>query len=357
MQTSNTDFFHDLICCPHCHGPLRLGVAGACEGCGTPCRLEGRIIDFLGSRAFRMSAKNDVALATWLLENRPRLASIVEEMRNSPAKDFRAYRAVIEALTTSSHVGPTEVIEMTSRCDFPQVYNDLNRIIAGTAPPSENVQFLLSESQIEAGSMVLDAGCSCGRHLWELVPKSPGLMVGVDINLFTLTLGAMAWDFQASPAQRRWCCASVLNLPFKDGSFTHAISFVTLDLVPACAALRELARVLNVGARLTLIVGAMGHWRRLWDRAPVCSVRRVRLLRELAGNKLLDYGVDWQQSAPWRHLSRQTHFTRKAITRLLNRAGLVLEKCEGLREYKNQPWALGLIARKPGSLGKPASTA
>jgi SAM-dependent methyltransferase len=235
---------------------------------------------------------------------------------------------------------------MVASVPFLQIANDLKRILEGTPAPSETVDFMLSAAHIGSDSRVLDVGCSCGRHLWELTPRSPRLLAGVDISLFSLAVGGCVWEVQGIPTRPRWCCASALQLPFKDGSFTHVNSFVTLSVVPIRAALRELARVLAPGGRITCTVEGTGFWQSNWDSTAPLSLQRVHLLRWLAGNKLLQFGLDWQRHAFSRRLAGCTQFTPKTICRIVQEAGFSVEKWEVLRAYKNQPRLLGVVARK-----------
>jgi SAM-dependent methyltransferase len=320
--------------------------ARACGRCAAPCRWEGPVLNFLGEKAFQLPAANDISVAVWLVEDRSHLAAVIDGVKSphGPAKEYPG-----EKLSANSSFSAADVAHMVASVPFLQIANDLQRILEGTPAPSETVDFMLSAAHIGPESRVLDVGCSCGRHLWELTPRSPRLLAGVDISLFSLAVGARVWEAQGILPRPRWCCASALQLPFKDESFTHVNSFVTLSVVPVRSALRELSRVLAPSGRITCTVEGTGFWQSNWDSAAALSLQRVHLLRWLVGNKLLQCGLDWQRYAFSRRLAGCTQFTPKTICRIVQKAGFVVEKWEVLRAYKTQPRLLGLVARKqPG---------
>ncbi|MEJ7636574.1 MAG: class I SAM-dependent methyltransferase [Singulisphaera sp.] len=132
------------------------------------------------------------------------------------------------------------------------------------------------------------AGSARTARSWTSAARAAGtcrvapvaaLMAGVDIDFFALTAGAKAWDLRGAWPSPAWICASALALPFRDASFSHLNSIGTVVLLPFRAALREFARVLRPGGRLTITVEGMGMWRRYWDIAPVLGWRRLNLLR------------------------------------------------------------------------------
>jgi SAM-dependent methyltransferase len=319
----------DLLRCPRCRGPVG---DGACGTCGAPCRAEGPVVNFLGDQAFLLPGHNDVSVAAWLLDNWKRWDELPSG--TAPAQLTGVAAADLERVIAGSTFG--------------QIRNDIRRIVEGAAAPSPTVEFMLERSQVGPDSVVLDVGCSAGRHLWELSPRTPRLLAGVDIQLFPLAVGAFAWQTRAVPRQPLWCCASALSLPFRDGVFTHVNSFVVLSVVPTRAALTELGRVLAPGGRLTVTLEGMGYWRRDWDALPALSRGRLNLLRRWAGERLLRCGLDWQGHRLLRRLCGHTQFTRPTIERVVRRAGLVIEECRVLGEYRNRPLLFGLILRKQG---------
>jgi SAM-dependent methyltransferase len=322
----------ELVRCPRCRGPV---AVGGCAGCGAPCRAEGPVVNFLGDQAFLLPAHNDAAVAAWLLENWQRWDALPPGAGPGQLADGGVTAADLERAAAGS--------------TFQQIRNDVRRVVAGTAAPSPTVEFMLAKSQVGPDSVVLDVGCSAGRHLWELAPRAPRFLAGVDIQLFPLAVGAFAWQARGEPRPPLWCCASALSLPFQDGAFSHVNSFVTLSVVPIRAALAELTRVLAPGGRLTVTLEGMGYWRRDWDALPRFSRGRLNLLRRWAGERLLRCGLNWQGHRLLRRLSGHTQFTRPTIERVVRRAGLAVEECQVLGEYKNRPLLFGLTLRKPGA--------
>src|SRR5262249_4052053 len=217
---------------------------------------EGRVFTSLGAQASRRPRGNEGGMAAWL----------VEHWRRGDALPAGAAPAGL-----AEAVAAGDLDRMITGSTFGQIRNDIRRVVTGTAAPSPTVEFMLARSQVGSESVVLDVGCSAGRHLWELRPRSPRLLAGVDIQLFPLAGGARAGPAAGATHQPLWCCASALALPFRDGTFTQVNSFVTLSYVPARAALAEVARVLAPGGRVTLTLEGMGYWRRAWEAAPLVS--------------------------------------------------------------------------------------
>ena len=306
-----------------------------------PLRLEGPVAVFLGERIFRLPSGNDRAVAALLAEVRPRLDRAYDRLRDGTAEGPGELMAMAEA----AGISPVEFSVLVSNGDFLQIYNDLRVIQTGEGPASETAQFLRTESRVGADSVVLDVGCSAGRYLWEHVGDSPRMLVGVDLNLFALTLGATAWESQGTVDVMHWVCADAMGLPFKDARFTNVQCFSTLNYLIVRSALAEFGRVLESGGRLVFTVEGEGYWRQNWDKA-WSARRRVNLLRELAGNSLMRLGLDWQRNGIARRLSRNTHYDPATIARIADRSGFDVERCAVLREYKGQPWIIGVSARK-----------
>lgn len=217
----------------------------------------------------------------------------------------------------------------------------LNRYIAADHT-AETRSFLNASAAIDESSRVLDVGCSTGRLLLSLAPRGPHRMVGVDIDLFALHLAAVG--AHAAGRAARWCCASALDLPFPDGAFTHALSFVTLNAVPVRAALAELERVLEDDGQLILTVEGHGYWLRQLRLGS--TARRLHLVvRELPCNIALPL-FDWQKLAPLQRVSMRVAISRRALTRMLEEAGFALERCEVLRREQGVAWLIGVAARK-----------
>jgi SAM-dependent methyltransferase len=333
-QVAGVNLLHELVCCPRCRGPLRIGGT-ACAACGAACGQEGSIINFLDAGAFMMPSQRDVPLVPWLVENRRRF----DAARGGPGPtDFGP---LADGVVTAQ-----EIHRLASGTTLQQILNDLKRILDGTAAPSPTVEFMLEQTTIGPDSMVLDVGCSAGRHLWEIAPRSPRLMAGADIQFFPLAVGARAWQAAQAPCQPSWCAANILSLPFKDGAFTHVHCFVTLSVVPIRAAMAELVRVLAPGGQLIVTVEGMGYWQRAWDQSSFFSRERIHLLRRWLGERLLRLGANWQQAPLLRKLAGHMQYTRPTLERIMNRAGLDIEAFRVLTEYNHLPLLFGLRLRK-----------
>jgi hypothetical protein len=130
-----------------------------------------------------------VATADWLLDHRELARAALEAVRDGRAGEVQ----VRDRLVDAGCVTPGPVAKLTTWGRV--ALNDLDRIDPRVPPAEqEQVEFLLTESGVGPGSRVLDVGCSSGRHLRELLPRDPDELVGVDVDLFSLVLGARTWD-------------------------------------------------------------------------------------------------------------------------------------------------------------------
>lgn len=336
-----------LLCCPHCHAAVRLGPEPSCGCCGAACAWDGPVLNFLGEKTYVLPDRRDAAVAGWLVRAGLQHPDLLAELRGR--ESGLEEPDSIGAQTLRGKDGPTaeEMKRLIAKTTFGQIVNDVERYLTGTAPPSATVEFLLKEANIQPGSRVLDVGCSCGRHLWETVSARPALLVGVDIQLFPLLVGALAWQLQRADDVPALCCADAVRLPFRDHAFTHVNSFVALSAVPLGDGLRELARVLAPGGRLTITMEGMGYWRRDWEACPRFAAGRLSLLRRWLGAKLFDVGLDWQRHKFMRRLCGHTQIAQGALCRFVERQGLVILQCRALQEYRGKPLLLGLTAEKP----------
>lgn len=107
----------------------------------------------------------------------------------------------------------------------------------------------------EPGERVLDVGCGCGLDALvaaHLVGPT-GRVVGVDLTPEMLDVARSAVPSHLSKVVT-FLEASILRLPFEDGSFDLALSNGVLNLVPdKDAAFREICRVLRTGATLAIV--------------------------------------------------------------------------------------------------------
>src|SRR4051812_43031557 len=94
----------------------------------------------------------------------------------------------------------------------------------------------------------------------------------------------------------------------------------------------------------------MGYWKRNWDESRRLSRERLNLLRRWTGERLLRWGLDWQENRFLRRLSGHNQFTRPTIERIMRRAGLEIEQCQVLTEFQGLPLLFGLTLRKQGVL-------
>ncbi len=97
-------------------------------------------------------------------------------------------------------------------------------------------------AEVEDGARVLDAGAGEGRYRRFFGRHR---YTGAD-----LAIGDPQWDYRDLD-----CFADLAALPFPDGAFTACLNIVTLEHVQDPeAVVREMARVLDRGGRLLLVV-------------------------------------------------------------------------------------------------------
>lgn len=113
-----------------------------------------------------------------------------------------------------------------------------------------------------AGLRILDAGCGTGGAMTSYLARY-GLVTGVDSAREALA-------FCRGRGAERLVCASVMQLPFRAGSFDLVTSFDVLyeqGVPDDLAALQEFARVLACGGRVLLRLPAYDWLRGRHDRA------------------------------------------------------------------------------------------
>jgi ubiquinone/menaquinone biosynthesis C-methylase UbiE len=121
-----------------------------------------------------------------------------------------------------------------------------------TGPPAQELIRLL---EIGSGSRVLDLGTGTGVAARLAAAAAPGaVVVGVDPSTAMLAQ-ALSMDGRA-----RYASALAIDLPFRDGTFSHLIANFVLSHVPRYeTALFDMMRVLAPGGRLGVTNWAMGE--------------------------------------------------------------------------------------------------
>jgi len=117
----------------------------------------------------------------------------------------------------------------------------------------DEAQQIIDAAQVKPTDTVLDIACGSGIYTRSLAEKAcQGVVVGLDISRPMLEHAARR-SHRQELAHIRWIRASALNLPFANQSFNIVNCCGALHLFPDVnLALREIARVLKPGGRLTL---------------------------------------------------------------------------------------------------------
>ena len=146
---------------------------------------------------------------------------------------------------------------------------------------------------IGESARVLDAGCGTGAILAMLAQSARP--VGVDLE-------SAAIRFCRVRQQKMAAAASIVALPFADGSFDAAISLDVLchrSIRDKRAPLREIARVLRPGGVLILNLPAY-QW--LYSSHDVAVHTDTRFTRRQAARLLVDCGYRVIESTYWNSL-------------------------------------------------------
>jgi SAM-dependent methyltransferase len=282
------------------------------------------VFDMSRGKAFRLSSGRDAEVAEWLIAH------------HDLVKENKGLGAVEGPLRAELH-------ELTKLGDFDQIVNDMDVRLGRQRMSSFASDFLLEASTLPPGGRALEVGCSCGRHLSELINREPELVIGVDLYFFALVIGARLTERTPEETSLRFVCADAHHLPFKSDSFDQISSFGTLNLLNIEQSVQEFRRILKPGGRLILTFEGLGMWSNYWDHAQSVR-RRLNLLRAWVGNRLFDAGLDWQKV--FRPLSHQTQLGAGRIESVLRSAGFNITTSRILREYQSKPWIIGVAASK-----------
>lgn len=176
---------------------------------------------------------------------------------------------------------------------------------------------------VRSGDRVADIGCGNGRLL-DVLPIGVNY-TGCDVSSRMIAIAEERQTVQLPTV--RFVIGDVLSLPFPAASFDHVFALAVLHHIPSVElrqqAMRELARVMRPGGRITLSVWNL--WHPLW-------IIRYHLWRLFFGMhpKGYDRGdclISWKRGVA-KNVQRYVHaFTAREIRALCRASGLsVLEQ-------------------------------
>lgn len=195
-------------------------------------------------------------------------------------------------------------------------YEAIATSFAETRERSYDVKPLTAD--VKSRDRVLDVGCGNGRLL-DVLPIGVQY-TGCDTSARMIEIARKRQTVQLPTT--RFTLGDVLSLPFEPASFDHVFALAVLHHIPSEAlrqqTVRELARVVKPGGRVTITVWNLWSW--YWTR-------RYKLWRLFFGihRKGYDRGDCF---IPWKHgveqpIMRYVHaWTHRALRTVLTHAGL-----------------------------------
>jgi SAM-dependent methyltransferase len=180
----------------------------------------------------------------------------------------------------------------------------------------------LARLRVDAGDLLLDAGCGEGRHCFGALARG-ARVVGVDLDLGSLrkAAGALRHVAKSQRSLGAMLQGDAFRLPFRDGTFDRVICAEVMEHVhdyPAAA--RELARVTKPGGRIAVTI-------------PTATSELL----------YLRLGDDYFES-PGGHIRI---FAPRDLAKSLAAAGLRTEGCSFAHGLHTPYWALRSIAGLP----------
>ncbi len=151
----------------------------------------------------------------------------------------------------TAHASPDEDLDWRPYDQVAETYARMAEAL--TAPPGGDLVKLL---QVGPGARVLDVGAGTGAASRAAVAAAgdDGLVVGIDPSLAMLEQGRME---DGGP---RYAAATAIDLPFRDGTFTHLVAnFVLSHFTRYDTALFDMMRVLRSGGRMGVTAWARGE--------------------------------------------------------------------------------------------------
>jgi ubiquinone/menaquinone biosynthesis C-methylase UbiE len=150
----------------------------------------------------------------------------------------------------------------------------------------------LDRLEMKKGEKVLDVGCGEGVFLARLVKSYPVNAIGIDISKKSIRTASQIYSGKSQSLNFQ--VADALQLPFRDKSFSHVLSFDALEHIEdQKKALQEMIRVLKPKGRL-LIYTINKNQRYTWN---FCLKKLgVDIYKRVAHQQDLFLSPDWVTS-------------------------------------------------------------
>jgi SAM-dependent methyltransferase len=297
-----------------------------------------RVRDTLEGKGFAISSARDATLAQALVE------CIRDQHRErSTVYNLERSRLVLRRAGASDD----EVRRIESQTQIIQLCNNVRDFFlqADERLPTPTMDFIRRQNAPVGAGSVLDIGCSAGRYLLEFADEGTKHH-GLDIDAFSLSVGAAAWQRSRAAGEIQYVAGSALDLPYPDSSMDIVTSWVVLGCVPLRRSLEQVHRVLKPEGVFMFTVEGPGFVTELWDRSDRSLSQAIRLSRWRTATALFAMGIDLQDHPQLRRLAGLMIYPARAMERYLTACGFSVLANETLTEYKGQPRLLGIVARK-----------
>jgi ubiquinone/menaquinone biosynthesis C-methylase UbiE len=329
--------------CPECGNVIDSPADGRSCSCGT-LAFVGGVWNALGSPAYMFDAERDLSIAQRLVGHvgSDGFLGSVGSATTSVTRDSA------EDVVLAAGLDRREATALMRATSLSQVTQDVHAYFGGSPGDRQLAAFFEERAAPKPAGMVLDVGCSTGALVLRKLNASGARLVGLDRSFVSMAIGRAAWNGTQLPNSPTWVAGDVLHMPFRDASFTHVTSSVTLAHVPIRPALAEIRRVLIAGGDVLCTLEGQGFILECWRRAPTWSRSRLGIMRMWLGHIFHEWGFEWREHPVARRLAGYTGYSPRYIETVFKDAGLAVKEISILREFEGVPRLVGVHAKKPG---------
>ncbi len=335
----------ELLQCPKCQSPLnRTSLSLECMTCGSQGKiLSSNLVSF---RDIHNTSTNSIL--SW---PREKVGSIEAGLIALNSRKTPKGEVTVTTVEQTSQPDETPSDSMQLLSSFRLIGSDGHLTRLGSLLQYHSLEYdwqknydvlenLISTADLKPDPRILDVGCGAGQTLRRLDIPSPGLFVGVDLDIDALALGSMKTPENGTPGL--FCCSSAHTLPFRDKAFDLVICRGSINYCHQKRCLEEAIRVLPPGGWLFCRV------ERIWWDLNMLSQSRSWLsilchLRHLIWGLLHDL-TGFQQELGGVLPGWRAYLSKRRLRRIIEPLGCELLKFEGSSRGP-QFWGRGTQAK------------